>query len=81
MGWVGPLAHRVCDGALVDFLGANDGPCEGQLKATLREIHIASIPSHAHARGQKVAKHSPGAKIRPRFGADGRSRLRFSEIF
>ena len=29
------LAHRVCDMTLVDFLGANDGPCEGHLKATL----------------------------------------------
>ena len=65
MGWVGAHAHRVCDITLVDFLGANDGPCERHLKATLRASHIATRPSHAHARGQKVAKYSPAAKIRP----------------
>ena len=41
MGLVGALALRVRDIALVDFLGANDGPCGGHLKATLRARHIA----------------------------------------
>ena len=79
MGLVGALALRVCDIALVDFLEANDGPCEGHLKAALRVRHINTRPGNAYARGQKVAKRSPAAKIRPRFGADGRSCLRFSQ--
>ena len=79
MGWVGALALRVCDIASVDFLGANDGPHQWHLDPTLRARHIASRPSHAQARGQKVAKHSPAAKIRPRFGADGRSCQGFSQ--
>jgi hypothetical protein len=64
MGWLGATAHRVCDMALVDFHGANDGPCEGHLKATCERV--ISLPDLVMRMCED--KRWPSIRLRRKFG-------------